>query len=131
MPEVQRDPDSPNFHGDLSEGRVRGGLESAMITLFKQYYGKGPAAAKALVREEYVVVVMEDGLTRNEETLLADGQEEQIRQFRLAFQQSVRDRAMQMVSEVTGRAVLAYYSQIMFQPVRAFELFVLAERPIQ
>lgn len=96
-----------------------------MVALYKQYYGKGPAAAKAVLRDEYAFVVLEDGLARNEETLLAEGREEEVRRFRLAFEQAVADKAKQAVAEVTGRNVVAYHSQIIFQPVRSFEMFVL------
>jgi uncharacterized protein YbcI len=113
---------SPGNHGQL-----RYALEAAMVALFKRYYGKGPAAAKALLRDEYVVLVLEGGLTRNEETLVERGGEEEVRRFRLAFEESVRDEAKQIVAELTGRRVLSYHSQIVFHPPRAFELFVLGE----
>lgn len=96
-----------------------------MVSLLKQYYGKGPSAARALLRDEYVVVFLEGGMTRNEETLLEAGCEEEIRRFRLAFQQSVRDKAMQAISEAVGRKVLTYHSQVLFDPFRAVEMFVL------
>jgi uncharacterized protein YbcI len=32
---------------------------------------------------------------------------------------------MAAVEEITGRKVLTYHSQIVFHPVRAFEIFVL------
>lgn len=100
-----------------------------MVSLLKQYYGKGPSAAKALLRDEYVVVFLEGGLTRNEETLLQAGFEEEIRRFRLAFQQSVRNEAMQAIAVATGRKVLTYHSQVMFHPFRGVEMFVLEAEP--
>jgi uncharacterized protein YbcI len=107
------------------EGALRLTVENAMVSLFKQYYGKGPAAAKALMRDEYVVVVLEDGLTRGEETLLEAGQEEEVRRFRLAFEQSVSEQAKRAISQATGRAVISYHSQVTFHPFRAVEFFVL------
>lgn len=104
---------------------MRAALEAAMVGLFKHYYGKGPEAAKAVVQDEYVFVVLEGGLTRNEETLLEAGREEEVRRFRLAFQESVRERAQEAVRQATGRRVLAYHSQVMFDPFRSFEIFVL------
>jgi uncharacterized protein YbcI len=126
-------PDQPGTADAVSPasaGEVRVALENAMVALFKQYYGKGPAAAKAVLREEYAFVVLEDGLTRNEETLLAEGREEEVRRFRLAFEQAVADKAKQAVAEAIGRRVIAYHSQIIFHPVRVFEIFVLeSEKP--
>jgi uncharacterized protein YbcI len=105
-------------------GSVRSELEGAMVALFKQYYGKGPEAAKAVIRDEYVFLVLEGGLTRNEETLLEAGQEEEIRRYRLAFQESVRERVESAISEIMGRPA-TYHSQVTFHPFRSFEIFVL------
>lgn len=113
---------------DEPGGSVRTALANAMVGLKKQYYGKGPTAAKAWILDDYVFVALEGGLTRNEETLLADGKEDLVRAYRLAFQETVGDKTMKAVSELVGREVLTYHSQIVFHPVRAFEIFVLSPR---
>jgi uncharacterized protein YbcI len=107
-------------------GSLRTALANAMVGLKKQYYGKGPTAAKAWILDDYVFVAMEGGLTRNEETLIADGKADLVRSYRLAFQESVSETTMAAVAELTGREVLTYHSQIVFDPARAFEIFVLA-----
>jgi uncharacterized protein YbcI len=111
--------------GEGSAGSVRTALENAMVGLFKAYYGRGPTAAKAWVLDDYVVVILEGGLMRNEETMIDAGQEEAVRSFRLSFQQAVRQKAIDAVSEATGRRVVNYHSQIIFDPPRSFEIFVL------
>jgi uncharacterized protein YbcI len=68
---------------------------------------------------------MEGGLTRNEETLLADGKEDMVRTYRLSFQETVRETVTAAVEELLGRRVLTYHSQIVFDPPRTFEIFVL------
>lgn len=108
-----------------ARGAVRTALENAMVGLFKEYYGRGPTAAKAWVLDEYVFVVLEGGLTRNEETLLADGKDEEVRRFRMAFQDTVREQAINAVNSVLRREVINYHSQVVFHPVRSFEIFVL------
>src|SRR3954466_5042851 len=97
---------------DEPGGSVRAALANAMVGMKKQFYGRGPAAAKAWVLDDYVFVALEGGLTRAEETLLADGKGDLVRQYRLAFEESVRDIAMGAVAEITGRRVLTYHSQI-------------------
>jgi uncharacterized protein YbcI len=106
-------------------GSVRAAIANAIVGLFKNHYGRGPTAAKAWLLDDYVFVAMEGGLTRSEETLLADGKEEEVRRFRLAFQETVSQTARRAVSELTGRRVLEYHSQIVFRPPRSFEIFVL------
>jgi len=106
-------------------GSVRAALANAMVGLKKQYYGRGPTAAKAWLLDDYVFVAMEGGLTRNEDTLLADGKEDVVRTYRLSFQETMRDVTVGAVEEITGRTVLTYHSQIVFGPTRSFEIFVL------
>jgi uncharacterized protein YbcI len=108
-----------------ASGSVRAQLANAMVGLKKQFYGRGPEAAKAWVLDDYVFVVLDGGLTRNEETLLAAGEEALVRAYRLRFQEVVGDTSMAAVEEITGRRVATYHSQIVFDPVRAFEIFVL------
>ena len=106
-------------------GSLRMAIANAMVGMKKQLYGRGPTAAKAWILDNYVFVAMEGGLTRNEETLLADGKEELVRSYRLSFQETVGDIVMSAVQELVGRRVLTYHSQIVFDPPRTFEIFVL------
>jgi uncharacterized protein YbcI len=110
---------------DEPGGSVRAALANAMVGMKKQFYGRGPTAAKAWILDDYVFVALEGGLTRNEETLLADGKEDLVRMYRLAFQESMTDVLTSAVTEITGRRVLTYHSQIVFDPTRTFEMFVL------
>ena len=107
-------------------GSVRTALANAMVGMKKQYYGRGPTAAKAWLLDDYAFVAMEGGLTRNEETLLADGKHDLVRSYRLAFQETVGPSVTAAVEDILGRKVLSYHSQIVFDPPRAFEIFVLA-----
>jgi len=106
-------------------GRQRTALANAMVGLKKRYYGRGPVAAKAWVLDDYAFVAMEGGLTRNEETLLEAGQTDLIRNYRLAFQEAMAEMTTNAVEEILGRKVLTYHSQIVFEPTRSFEIFVL------
>jgi uncharacterized protein YbcI len=110
-------------------GEMRAALSNALVALMKEHWGKGPTAAKSFINDEYVFTVLEGGLTRNEETLLAAGQHDVVRSYRLEFQQAVRDQFTSAVSTITGRKVLDYHSQILFDPPRSFELFVLDAPP--
>jgi uncharacterized protein YbcI len=110
---------------DEPGGSVRAALANAMVGMKKQFYGRGPTAAKAWILDDYVFVALEGGLTRNEETLLADGKEDLVRSYRLSFQETMTEVVTQAVTEITGRRVLTYHSQIVFDPTRTFEMFVL------
>jgi uncharacterized protein YbcI len=106
-------------------GSLRTALANAMVGMKKQFYGRGPTAAKAWILDDYVFVALEGGLTRNEETLLADGKQDVVRSYRLSFQETMGPTMMRAVSELVGRRVLTYHSQIVFDPPRTFEIFLL------
>ena len=72
---------------------------------------------------------MEGGLTRNEETLVERGHEDLVRNFRLRFQEAMAEPMVEAVQRITGCSVIGYHSQIVFNPERVFEIFVL-DRPI-
>jgi len=111
--------------GDEQQVSLGNRVSHAMVGLKKEFYGKGPTKAKAFFNDEYVFVVMEGGLTRNEETLLAAGEHDLVRSFRLRFQEAMTNTTIEAVEEILGRKVLTYHSQILFDPERAIEIFVL------
>jgi uncharacterized protein YbcI len=104
-------------------------ISNAMVGLKKEFYGKGPTKAKTYINDNYVLCVLQGGLTRNEETLLAAGEETLVRQFRLRFQEAMADATTAAVERLTGRKVLGYHSQIVFDPEYGFEIFVLDGPP--
>jgi uncharacterized protein YbcI len=104
---------------------LRGRISHAMVGMKKDYYGKGPTKAKTFINDEYIFVVMQGGLTRNEEVLLAAGQQALVRSYRLRFQEAMEHTTISAIEEIVGRKVLTYHSQILFDPERAIEIFVL------
>jgi uncharacterized protein YbcI len=110
-------------------GNLRLAISNALVGVKKQLYGKGPVKAKTYINDSYVFAVLEGGLTRNEETLLSAGESALVREYRLRFQEAVADTIRTAIEEVTQRKVLAYHSQIVFDPDRMFEIFVLDGPP--
>ena len=113
----------------LDSGGMRAAVSNAMVSLKKEYYGKGPTSAKTYVNDNYIFCVLEGGLTRNEETLLDAGDEDVVRSYRLRFQDAMRKTTTEAVEKLTGRKVVGYHSQIVFNPHIGFEIFALDEPP--
>lgn len=111
------------------DGGMRAAVANAMVGMKKEFYGKGPVAAKAYFNDDWVFVVLDGGLTRNEETLLAAGESALVRKVRLRFQEAMTETVCGAVAEIVGRRVVTYHSQIMFDPVRTVEMFLL--EPVQ
>jgi uncharacterized protein YbcI len=110
-------------------GEQRAAIANAIVALFKEFYGKGPVAAKTYFNDDWVFCVMEGGLTRNEETFLSAGKHDLVRGVRLEFQELMRDRIIDEVSAIVERPVLTYHSQVLFDPVRFVEMFLLDPLP--
>lgn len=108
---------------------LRGRISHAMVGMKKDYYGKGPTKAKTFINDEYVFVVMQGGLTRNEEVLLAAGERDLVRSYRLRFQEAMTGTTVGAIEEIVGRKVLTYHSQMLFDPEREIEIFVLDSPP--
>jgi uncharacterized protein YbcI len=120
-----RDPESLSLSARISHTVVRS---------IKDLYGRGPTHAKTYLCDEYVFCVMSGGLTRAEETMLRGGQEDAVRDYRLRFQSVVAPELIRRVEDVVGRKIINYHSQILFDPDRLIEIFVLdptAEAPIE
>ena len=100
-------------------------VTSALVRAKATYYGKGPTKAKSYLNDEYLFCVMEGGLTANEETLLRVGEHDVVRSYRLKWQEIMAPVLMAEVSEIMSRKILSYHSQVLFDPTRLVEMFVL------
>ena len=100
-------------------------VTSALVRAKATYYGKGPTKAKSYLNDEYLFCVMENGLTANEQTLLRVGEHDVVRSYRLKWQEIMAPVLMAEVSEIMGSTILSYHSQILFDPTRLVEMFVL------
>ena len=99
-------------------------LSTEMVKLQKQYWGKGPDSAKAYVMDDLLLITMRGGLTVAEKTMLKADRPDSVRATRQEFENLMAERLTGMVEEVTGRKVLTYQSQILFDPDLVVELFV-------
>ena len=106
-------------------GTLLSAVSSAIVALMKKYYGRGPTAAKTYLMDDNLVVVMQDGFTTVERTLLNAGQDHLVRDVRLRFQEEMGPEFIGAVEEILGRKVLGYMSQVVFEPPTLFELFIL------
>ena len=103
-------------------------LSTEMVRAQKKYFGKGPVQAKSYILDDMLIIVMKDGLTTAEKTMLDFGEHDKVRDFRQTFENRMTEKLTGMVEELTGRKVLTYQSQIMFAPERVVEMFVF-DRP--
>ena len=99
-------------------------ISNEMVRAQKEFFGKGPTEAKSYMFDDFLLIVMRGGLTTAEKTMLAFGQADQVRQFRQLFENEMTERLTTMVEKLTGRKVINYQSQVMFDPDLVVEMFV-------
>ncbi|CAA9512234.1 MAG: hypothetical protein AVDCRST_MAG45-1983 [uncultured Solirubrobacterales bacterium] len=114
-------PSNTSHHGQS----LLAAVSDAMVTAMKEYYGKGPTRVKSYMVDDYLFIAMRDPLTVVEKTLLRAGREDLVREYRQAFQNEMTGELCGQIAELTGRRVLTYQSQVVFNPDTLFEIFVL------
>lgn len=109
---------------ELSGGDLLARLSDDMVRAKKQFFGKGPEQAKSYMFDDLLITVMRGGLTTAEQTMLRFGRQSMVRQFRQLFENEMTEVLTGLVEQATGRTVVNYQSQIMFDPDIIVEMFV-------
>jgi uncharacterized protein YbcI len=100
-------------------------ISNGIVTLHKEYYGKGPVEAKTYAFDDSIVCVLKGGFTSIETTLMADGKFTEVENLRRSFQKTMSERFTTVVEQATDREVIVYMSQIHSDPDVALEFFLL------
>jgi uncharacterized protein YbcI len=111
-------------HGEMLLRRI----STEMAHIQKLAFGKGPTHTKSYMFDDMLLVVMRDGLTVAEHTMVGFGQEDLVRNFRQQFENEMKSRLIHLIEGLTERNVLTYQSQIMFHPDIVIEMFVFDPR---
>jgi uncharacterized protein YbcI len=99
-------------------------ISNEMVRAQKEFFGKGPTKAKSYMLDDMLIIVMRGGMTTAEKTMLDFGKEDQVREFRQLFENEMTERLTSKMEEITGRRIVNYQSQVMFDPDLIVEMFV-------
>ncbi|HLI33016.1 MAG TPA: Na-translocating system protein MpsC family protein [Solirubrobacteraceae bacterium] len=113
----------------LSGGRLNAALAKAVVKIHNEYVGRGPSRGHAFFRNNVVVVVMEETLTKAEHSLIASGSKDLVLRMRREFQRTMERDLVAVVEELTRCKVVAFMSDNHLSPDMAAEIFVL-DRPL-
>ena len=109
-----------------ARGDILTAISDGLVTLLKEYYGRGPTQAKSYFQDDLVVCILRGGFTRVEETLLEGGRGAAVIEQRMEFQELMRDRFAAVVEQATGRKVIGFMSGNQHDPDMMCEVFILA-----
>jgi uncharacterized protein YbcI len=100
-------------------------ISRELVSLHKQFYGRGPVRAKTFLVDDTVLCILEGGFTVVERTLIEVGRAAAVHDMRTSFQAAMRDQFTTVVESALGRRVRAYMSQVHTDPDVAVEVFLL------
>jgi uncharacterized protein YbcI len=106
-------------------GRQSAAIGTAITRLHREHYGRGATSTRTVYQRNHVVVFLEDIYTPVERTLIDAGDQETVKETRQAFQMAMTKPFTAAVEEIAGRKVIAFMSQVHFDPDMAAEIFVL------
>jgi uncharacterized protein YbcI len=109
-----------------NHGETLTAISDGLVALLKEYYGRGPTQAKSYYEDDLVVCVLRGGFTRVEQTLLDGGRGAAVIEQRMEFQELMRDRFIDVITQATGRRVIGFMSGNQQSPDMMCEVFLLS-----
>lgn len=129
--QVQMGADSPPVRtADDGPGPTTGSrsleISNAISRLHKEFVGRGPTNSRTTIDGDLVVVLLEGGYTRAEQTLTANDNADLVAAGRLGLQDAMRQAMTAAVEETIGRRVHSFMSANDLIRNLQVEVFVLA-----
>lgn len=109
----------------LQGGELNAALTSALVGIHNEQLGRGPRSAYSFHHDNVVVTIMNEVMTKAEQTLTATGQGRSVSDTRHLYQEAMKDEFVAAVERLTGRKVAAFVSGNHLDPDVAVEIFIL------
>jgi uncharacterized protein YbcI len=113
----------------LSGNSLYSAISNATVRCMREYTGRGPMKARTTIRDNVVVVMLEQTLTKGEQVLVDKGRGENVLALRHEYQEAMREESSDKIAQLTGRNVTAFMSANNLDPDLAAEIYVLDGAP--
>jgi uncharacterized protein YbcI len=118
---------------EMQDLRTPGSLPAAIsnhiVRLFSEYTGRGPTRARTTIRDNIVLCLTHDNMTKGERRLVEVGEAETVVSVRRKFQATMRDDLVAGIELLTSRKVVSFMSDHDALSDHAAEVFVLDGEP--
>jgi uncharacterized protein YbcI len=104
-------------------------LSNAIVKLLREYTGRGPTKARTTIRDNVVLIMLEQALTKGEQVLVQKGRGENVLALRHEYQEAMREESSAEVAKLTGRTVVAMMSANHLDPDLGAEIYILDGPP--
>lgn len=117
------EPETPNAAGGAASPRAK--IQREIVKLHKEFFGRGPVNTKLYLHDDSVLVVMFNGHTPSEQTMLDHGGRRSVAQTRVDLSESMRASFIAVIERETGREVVGFMSSSQQDPDLLSHVYVL------
>ena len=114
---------------ERASGSLNSAISRLVVRLVAEYTGRGPTKARTTIRDDTIICVTEDNMTKGERRLVAEGEADTVVTIRRKFQTTMSDDLIGGVELLTGRKVLSFMSDHDADHDYAAEVFILDGPP--
>jgi uncharacterized protein YbcI len=110
-------------------GQLAAAISKHIVRLYSEYTGRGPTRVRTTIRENHLLCIAQDSMTKGERRLVEAGEADTVVSIRRKFQATMRDDLIGGVELLTGRKVVSFMSDHDAVTDHAAEIFVLDGEP--
>ena len=112
-----------------ADGELAATISETVVRALARTTGRGPTKARTTLGDNGVFVVLQDTLTRGEQTLADAGEGRAVLDLRRRWQRVMQADVSREIEQLTGRKVIGFMSDNHIDPDLAVEVFVLEPLP--
>jgi uncharacterized protein YbcI len=109
------------------QGEQLAEISNMVVAVYADYLGRGPTKARTYATDGVVTCLLEDTLTRAEQSLIESGREAAVLEVRNNLQETMRDELVKAMERLTEFRVKAMISGTQLDPDVTTQVFVLDE----
>lgn len=109
----------------LSGGELNAALTREVVRIHTANLGRGPNKSFSFHNGNVVVTILQEVLTKAEQSLAVNDHGEAVLAMRQLFQRTMAEEMKASVEKLTGREVVAFMSDNHLEPDMAVEVFIL------
>lgn len=114
-----------SWDGIEHQGELSAAISNAVVRHLAATTGRGPTKARTTLGDNAVFVVLQDTLTRGEQTLVDAGEGVAVLDLRRRWQRVMQNDCSKEIEKLTGRTVVGFMSDNHIDPDIAVEVFIL------
>lgn len=109
------------------QGEQLAEISNMVVAVYADFLGRGPTKARTYASDGVVTCLLEDTLTRAEQSLIDSGREEAVLEVRNSLQATMREELVKAMERLTEQRVKAMISGTQLDPDVTTQVFVLDE----